>query len=397
MLMVISIVSGKNLYFINSCPYTSGPLTFPTELTKLNQSSGKLEIVRILLNQDVGAEFVKIYHNERIVVAGSYDGIYLNIVDMNNVKNNKMRLIKHPEKSKSGGVYCYISGYSNLIRNEKGYLIFNQMFSADQGTNRYITSINTKTLEQSETSAKSYKNVIAYGYTDGSIDGIDYVNIYKQNGVINARVAEWVENNQNPSIPILLSNDLKNGNYDVDVLLVNNDLISILANRDKKKTENDNLKHLWIFNKKQNIWHQKALKGNVKGYANYWVSGIVTEAEKGKRDNPGKKEIVKVDEFGDKYDISVKRTGIMFDAIVDESTYYPGILFLYNIDTKQYIEIDTKQADSEVLLVEDDMVYYRVFDEIFQAKIGKDKLENITILTKDDVVPDIHWMFSSDK
>ncbi|NOS90744.1 MAG: hypothetical protein HOP30_02370, partial [Cyclobacteriaceae bacterium] len=76
--------------------------------------------------------------------------------------------------------------------------------------------------------------------------------------------------------------------------------------------------------------------------------------------------------------------------------YYLGILYLLNVQTRNYIEWNTNQGDSEILLVEKDQVYYRVNDEIYNAPIlnGK-KLGKAKLLIKDEVVPDIHWAFLS--
>jgi hypothetical protein len=79
--------------------------------------------------------------------------------------------------------------------------------------------------------------------------------------------------------------------------------------------------------------------------------------------------------------------------------YYPGILFLYNVETKKYIEWKTlengrPQGDSEVLLVQDETVYYRINDKIYKAPIENgNKLGNSKLLVQDDRVRDIHWAF----
>jgi hypothetical protein len=66
------------------------------------------------------------------------------------------------------------------------------------------------------------------------------------------------------------------------------------------------------------------------------------------------------------------------------------------VKTRDYLEWDTKQGDSEILLVANNEVYYRVSDEIFKAPIlnGK-KLGKAKLLIKNEVVPDIHWAFLS--
>lgn len=73
--------------------------------------------------------------------------------------------------------------------------------------------------------------------------------------------------------------------------------------------------------------------------------------------------------------------------------YSPGILFLHNALTRKEYTIDTKQGDSEVLLVEGDVVYYRVNRSIYKATIGQSQIENPVLVVAGDLVPDVHWAF----
>jgi hypothetical protein len=77
--------------------------------------------------------------------------------------------------------------------------------------------------------------------------------------------------------------------------------------------------------------------------------------------------------------------------------YRPGILYLFNTDTEKYIEWSTGQGDSEILLVQDETVYYRVFDRIYKAPIvDGERLGESELLVEDSqVVPSIHWAFTS--
>ena len=78
--------------------------------------------------------------------------------------------------------------------------------------------------------------------------------------------------------------------------------------------------------------------------------------------------------------------------------YRPGILYLFNTYTEKYIEWHTGgQGDSEILLVQDETVYYRVFDKIYKANIvDGERLGQPELLVKDSqVVPYIHWAFTS--
>jgi hypothetical protein len=72
---------------------------------------------------------------------------------------------------------------------------------------------------------------------------------------------------------------------------------------------------------------------------------------------------------------------------------YPGILHIYNIDSGQIVSFSTNQGDSEVLLVEDDVVYYRAADQLFSVPILRDRVGTSRLLATDDAIRDAHWAF----
>jgi hypothetical protein len=83
-------------------------------------------------------------------------------------------------------------------------------------------------------------------------------------------------------------------------------------------------------------------------------------------------------------------TNIMFEERT--SHYYPGVLMLYHPGTNRTIEIQTNQGDSEVLLVKNDMVYYRVLDTIYKAKITGTTLGAAEKLAQDPNICEVHWL-----
>lgn len=81
-----------------------------------------------------------------------------------------------------------------------------------------------------------------------------------------------------------------------------------------------------------------------------------------------------------------------------EHFYSEGYLFLYNIHTKNYIEWNTGQADSEILMVRNNIVYYRKYDKIFFAPIINDsRLGKSTLIVSGKEVPAIHFMFFTEE
>ena len=83
----------------------------------------------------------------------------------------------------------------------------------------------------------------------------------------------------------------------------------------------------------------------------------------------------------------------MSDAFETAQVVYPGRLHFYNIATGKLISIATNQGDSEVLLVDDGIAYYRVSDKLYSAPINEKGVGKATLLATDDVIRDVHWAF----
>jgi len=154
---------------------------------------------------------------------------------------------------------------------------------------------------------------------------------------------------------------------------------------------------LHIYQKKESRWSKLNLpsSGNNKILiANFggWLAGALkVKNERGalilKKNQPGQ-------EFWSR--ARTKYSPSIYEILeAHEPLWYSErILYIYNVDTKTYIQWDTKQADSEILLVENDKVYYRKYDEIYEVPIVKGKsLGKHRLVVKNKYVPAIHFMF----
>jgi hypothetical protein len=72
---------------------------------------------------------------------------------------------------------------------------------------------------------------------------------------------------------------------------------------------------------------------------------------------------------------------------------FPGRLYLYDAETERVRTIATNQADSEILLVEGGVVYYRASDRLYSATITDKGLSPGRLLATSDVIRDAHWAF----
>jgi len=63
------------------------------------------------------------------------------------------------------------------------------------------------------------------------------------------------------------------------------------------------------------------------------------------------------------------------------------------IETEKLFPLNTDQADSEVLLVESGLVYYRVLNQLYEASISDRGIGPARLLATDDAILDAHWAF----
>jgi hypothetical protein len=89
----------------------------------------------------------------------------------------------------------------------------------------------------------------------------------------------------------------------------------------------------------------------------------------------------------------VYRQTTVDDAFASSGTYYPGDLAVINGLTGQTFHIHTGQGDSEVLLVDQTSIFYRVNDQIFQSEMkGGAVSEPVKVVEGPEIVQ-VHWAF----
>jgi hypothetical protein len=82
-----------------------------------------------------------------------------------------------------------------------------------------------------------------------------------------------------------------------------------------------------------------------------------------------------------------------FESTSDRGEIYPGRLDVYNIDTDKLFTITTNQGDSEILLIEDNTVYYRVSNRLYKAPITDGGIGTAALIATDEAIRDAHWAF----
>jgi hypothetical protein len=81
------------------------------------------------------------------------------------------------------------------------------------------------------------------------------------------------------------------------------------------------------------------------------------------------------------------------DSFANSEFIFPGRLHVFDAENGNVFTIVTNQGDSEILLIEDGTVYYRVSDRIYTKSISDKGLSEAHLLAKDESIRDAHWAF----
>ena len=168
-------------------------------------------------------------------------------------------------------------------------------------------------------------------------------------------------------------------------LFLNNSYMTVVSNLVLVRTSKQ-ISYL-VLEKHSGEWRRLTIPGNaswnVRAFRS-WIAGMVEESLYGEQFliSPGRHKPIPRNQF-DTVD----------GYLQNEAIYRPGKLFLYDVPGRRYYQWDTHDADSEVILVEDGQVYYRVDQAIYRAKIGEKELDKPELLVEDKEVPGIHWAF----
>jgi hypothetical protein len=271
-----------------------------------------------------------------------------------------------------------------VINNYWSYECFNN--DAPEKTNVFLyKGVDSSLTHQFSISPNEYKNMYIGGITPQRIvlnpnDKFIYLPI----------IADTINR---PVFSVELPQKYWVNKKTFKTIQINDERQTLLTmNRSKSKNKNDyGIYYGAVYIKKRDKWFDIELKGNASSVQawGYWFAGAVAVGARGNvyfqnNPSPGK----------------AARDSVYMECSFDEMAqnygfYRPGILYLFNTDTHKYIEWNTGQGDSEILLVQEEMVYYRVFDEIYKAVIiNGEALDKPELLVKDNqTVPQIHWAF----
>lgn len=157
----------------------------------------------------------------------------------------------------------------------------------------------------------------------------------------------------------------------------------------------DGSSELFALDRGTNRWSQFAVPGSdprVRGFGK-WIAGLAAVKDlKRERPRPGREAIADIMR-GLHPDANIVGTGALWDR-----TYYPGVLFIINVETGKMFTLRTNQTDSEVLWVDDNVIYYRSANQIFKAPFvdvpGQGRIIGpASPVAQADVLMDVHFAY----
>jgi hypothetical protein len=170
------------------------------------------------------------------------------------------------------------------------------------------------------------------------------------------------------------------------VMVINNgQMISLLNMSDRAPKQKQ---RIFVLRKSDKRWHQVSVPTErfdwQRGFGKYIA---ITEAHtKGQAnaESAGRAE----------WRNSVGKMGpSIHDRLDDANVVFPGRLYLYDVNTERVYTITTNQGDSEILLVENDIVYYRASDRLYSIPVSEKGLGTAKLIATDEAIRDAHWAF----
>ena len=301
------------------------------------------------------------------------------------LKTDKLdTLISFPEICPKNYRYAWY----NFIEEENIPYLLLTCGNSDDNKRDYFVGLNLKDLSQKEFNVNDFKHILISGNSHFQYNMTDVVdgNLDEKSGSIQMAIIKTIKPDfsDRPVLPYEIPDSLRPSKKSMIFIYINNKTNLVL----------NSAKGYMVYNKESKQWFSLNFKGDRTRIYNYgnWLAGTILQSYNKsdsdtiiRKDSPGmdvRKKLNSQNPFN------------VDERFFDKGIYSPGILYLLNSFTKKYLEIVTNQGDSEVLLVENNVVYYRVNDEIFKRTIiNSEKLGEPELMIKSMDALDIHWAF----
>jgi len=375
---------------------------FPSHLLRLNYSNKSLEIIRRFSTSKESLREVKYYPELRKIIIVK-DGWILTenthkVIQFLDMDNGQEMDSVSLDSLNYSYMYSWLFSFNNTNKSVFCIQLANHRLSKKS----ILIGIQMPSLRSLNVDPNDFIYTEISGNPGSCLltfDGLDaYTN--SRNGQL--RIPKTADTLSRPVFPIQLPKEFQFQKKERRLIIVNTkNIFAFSLYNSPTDAKNIGYSDLAILDKSSNSWYKQKIKGNCDGMIRSfgeWIAGTVFSNNNifDEKDRL-KEKIVRLSPGKEKRRKKMTKTGMPADYRFEYfGVYSPGILYILNVHTKHYIEWSTGQGDSEILLIENDLVYYRVNDEIYRAPIlNGQRLGKTRLLIKNEIVPDIHWAFIS--
>lgn len=383
--VIVNGQSKEDLYLITGHPFTRTDDLFESVLWRYDRDSSALIRQMQLCTADEVLGNIKVY-----VELGYFTLMKRNSwqqeqpYDSLLVFNINSMELKRVSVGKSGyGIVAYANNY--LLKLSDSLLIIFDLVNSELD-DRLYNSYEISSLKYIDSvDLRLYKNIYLTGFMGGNVVGADYILSYNREKDGYLEIIVTGDRSKRPCFPYELPEKYRFNTYARQLVCINNDNYFLVSGNEQSGVNSLGIVPLFVYDKKNKEWSEKMLTGTlprIRGFSE-WLCGYIGDNSESLLNKPLPGSSLWKD----------RATGLS-PALRYEGMYASGILYFYNPSTKVYFELHTNQADSEVVLIQNNKVIYRVYDELYKADlVDGNRLGESRLLLKDDRVPDIHWAF----
>ncbi len=374
----------ENLYLLSGHPYDNTDEEFASYLWHYSEKF--LDTISMLTSKDDFLENVKVYPEQNMAVVHKTNSIKRQHLG----DNHRLLLINYGDSIWFSQVSIEIEGKIEFYQSLKDQSLLLDMFTNEKGS--FFNKVDLENLNVVDAVIEDFIHATITGIPGGAIEADDYLLVYSNETNGSLEIPLVGERDRRPKFPYILPEQYQFKSYERHVVPINNSKIFVLHGDYEKASPELGSSEILYLNKIDNSWNNLVIPGNIqtpRGFGE-WIGGYVFNDYIEGEELPGA-EMWTYRKSG----LSPKERWNYYPEFGENNfAYAPGILYFYNAFSKVYFELETHQADSEVILIQNGKVIYRIYDELYVAEIINGKnLENLKLLLKDDRVPDIHWAF----
>ena len=372
----------SQLHLLTGSPFSLGQAVFPSALLRVGDD-GTVRKIADIVQPPLGTEWIGVsYEWRKAVVLASWENAVI-VVDFDKAAVTKK--CKPPDPA--GRIYMY----SWLADAPAPGPSFEWL---ETGTDVVRDAVVWgMVLDPAVPCEKSFGKLepeaVRYAVAHGAPGIADVVNSDGIRTVTNedgpGTVAVWMAGKHVPlgyDVPLAL---LRGMEVKGEGMVINDSHVFILLMADEKGNRRD-----LVFRKSDNTWHTfPRPDDDIRGFGRYIATAEVLRTANARNTRSAGMEKWKAGRDGVRPDLREHLKAMNEHMPIS----YPGRLHLYDVDTEQLFTINTGQGDSEVLLVESGVVYYRAADELYSAPITDRGIGPARLLATDDSIRDAHWAF----